>query len=69
MFFFDKIKSLFGKKKTKYIGCYSTSTFHKPGCKCIKTMNRDNLIFYDPSVSYKELVGLKMKPCSKCKPR
>lgn len=76
MGFFDQIKEFFAKyqndnskKVTKYIGCYRTSTFHRPGCKCIKMMSRENLIFYDSSVTYQTLVGLKMKPCSKCKPK
>lgn len=76
MGFFEQIKSFFNKYKsdntkrpTKYIGCYRTNTFHRPGCKCVKAMNRENLIFYDSSVSYQTLIGLRMKPCSKCKPK
>lgn len=73
----EKIKAFFAKysnanamKKTKYVGCLSTSTFHRPGCRYVKKMvDIDNSVLYDYSVTYKNLISLGMKPCSHCKPK
>ena len=73
----EKIKGFFAKysnanamKKTRYVGCLSTSTFHRPNCKYVKKMvDIDNRVFYDFSTTYSQLTKLGMKPCSHCKPK
>ena len=53
----------------KYVGCLSSSTFHRPNCRSVKLMTRENRVDYDPSITYSRLISIGMKPCTKCKPR
>lgn len=56
-------------KAVKYVGCLSTSTFHRPSCRSVKMLTRENRVDYGTEITCQQLKNIGMKPCSKCKPR
>ena len=56
-------------KAVKYVGCLSTRTFHRPSCRSVKMLTRENRVDYGTEITCQQLKNIGMKPCSKCKPR
>lgn len=56
-------------QSVKYVGCLSTHTFHRPSCRSVQMLTRENRVDYGPEISSQFLQSIGMHPCSKCKPR
>ena len=57
------------KSNVRYVGCLSSRTFHRPSCRSVKMMQRENMMMYGPEITSQQLISNGMQPCSKCKPR
>ena len=57
------------KQVVKYVGCLSSHTFHRPSCRSVKMLARENRVDYGQDISSRYLQSIGMKPCTKCKPR
>lgn len=57
------------KQAVRYVRSYNSDVFHRPSCKAVRMMDRQNLQIYEPTVTYSQLTSSGLKPCSKCKPR
>lgn len=55
--------------RVKYVGCLSTNTFHRPSCRSVKMLARENRVDYGQEISSQYLQSIGMHPCSKCKPQ
>lgn len=66
---FNFLKNKKSDPSVKYVASLSTRVFHRPNCKSVKMMSRENLMTYGPEITYQQLVSNGMQPCTKCKPQ
>ena len=57
--------------QVKYVASLSANAkvFHRPSCRSVKMMSRENMMTYGPEITYQQMIYAGMQPCSKCKPR
>ncbi len=57
------------KNTVRYVRSIQSDTFHRPSCKAVKMISRENLQTYNANITAAQLRNASLKPCPKCKPR
>lgn len=68
---FNFLKHQKSNPRVKYVASLSANAkvFHRPSCRSVKMMSRENMMTYGPEITYQQMIYAGMQPCSKCKPR
>lgn len=68
---FNFLKHKKSDSRVKYVASLSANAkvFHRPSCRSVKMMSRENMMTYGPEITYQHMINAGMQPCSKCKPR